>query len=138
MRNQPVESNRQLTLEELIEMAQLEAEAAQFDPSSASSDEEDYTDEDYREDWENDEQDEDEEEMQRHEEAAHTVSIDSQTYFNYQLSMPAPQTAQSLVDRIRPLQEEYNMQMLRAQQAAESQLETVRWQSLIEVVDDTE
>lgn len=138
MRNQPVESNRQLTLEEVIEMAELEAEAAQFDPSSASSDEEDYTDEDYREDWENDEQDEDEEEMQRHEEAAHTVSIDSQTYFNYQLSMPAPQTAQSLVDRIRPLQEEYNMQMLRAQQAAESQLETVRWQSLIEVVDDTE
>jgi len=71
----PVIPNRQLTLEEVIEMAELEAEAAQFDPPSASSDEEDYTDEEYNEDWENDEQDEDEEEMQRHEEAAHTGSV---------------------------------------------------------------
>jgi hypothetical protein len=61
----PVIPNRQLTLEEVIEMAELEAEAAQFDPPSVSSDE----------DWENDEQDEDEEEMQRHEEAAHTGSV---------------------------------------------------------------
>ena len=137
------------TVAEARELAELAAEAAQFDSSLQSS----TIEED--EDWENEEQDEDEEEMQRHEEAAHTVSeteisvTTSQTGVelynellrieaNSWLSNTPPQTAQSLVDRIRPLQEEYNMQMLRAQQAAESQLETVRWQSLIEVVDDTE
>lgn len=151
-----VEPNRQLTLEEVIEMAELEAEAAQFDVPSESSDNEDYGDEFH---W-GDEQDEDEEEMQRHEEAAHTVSIDSQTYFNSQLSMPAPQTAQSLVERVRPLQEAYNMQMLQAQQRADFptyvagidpytsdinsvQVGQVTWRTArregqIELIDDTE
>ena len=132
------QANRQLTLEEVIEMAELEAEAAQFDPVSDSSDEEDYT-EDYNEDWENEEQDEDEEEIQRHEEAAHTGSERNVTMYmsqaaveqfnealraevNSQLSMPAPQTAASLVERLIPLQQEYNRQ----------------WQSVIELVDDTE
>jgi hypothetical protein len=62
--------NRQLTLEEVIEMAELEAEAAQFDIPSESSDTEDYG-EDFT--W-GLEQDEDEQEIQRHEETAHTVS----------------------------------------------------------------
>lgn len=77
---EPVIPNRQLTLEEVIEMAELEAEAAQFDiPSESleSSDDEfdDNDDEDYGENftW-GLEQDEEEEELQRHEEAAHTVS----------------------------------------------------------------
>jgi hypothetical protein len=70
--------NRQLTLEEVIEMAELEAEAAQFDSdlrSSESSDDEFDDDENYGEEfyW-GDQQDEDVEEIQRHEEAAHTVS----------------------------------------------------------------
>lgn len=95
---EPVIPNRQLTLEEVIEMAELEAEAAQFNIPSESSNDEDYGEEFY---W-GDEQDEDEEEMQNHEEAAHTVS---------QLSMPAPQTAASFVERMRPLQNLYNMQM---------------------------
>ena len=76
----PVIPNRQITLEEAIEMAELIAEAAQFDiPSESleSSDDEfdDNDDEDYGEDftW-GLEQDEEEEELQRHEEAAHTVS----------------------------------------------------------------
>lgn len=89
----PVIPNRQLTLEEVIEMAELEAEAAQFDhPLDPPS----VEDEGWNEYWENDEQDEDEEEMQRHEEAAHTVS---------QLSMPQPLST---------------------------------WQSVIQLVDDTE
>ena len=134
----PVIPNRQLTLEEAIEMAELEAEAAQFDPPSVSSDEEDYTDEEYNEDWENDEQDEDEDEMQRHEEAAHTgpernvtmyMNQESAQMFeealrfevNSQLSMRAPQTAASIVERMR---------------------EAVRYetnrQSMIELIDDTE
>ena len=133
-----VEPNRQLTLEEVIEMAELEAEAAQFDSDLEPSDEEEYIDEDYNEDWENDEQDEDEEEMQRHEEAAHTVSErnvtmhlsqESAQMFEeairaeaaFQLSMPAPQTAASIVERMR---------------------EAVRYetnrQSMIELIDDTE
>jgi hypothetical protein len=89
--------NRQLTLEEVIEMAELEAEAAQFDVPSESSDDEFDDDENYGEEfyW-GDEQDENEEEMQRHEEAAHTVS---------QLSMPQPLST---------------------------------WQSVIQLVDDTE
>jgi len=84
----PVVPNRQLTLEEVIEMAELEAEAAQFDNTSESSDDEDYGEEFY---W-GDEQAEDEEEMQRHEEAAHTVS---------QLSMPHPNSAwQSVIQLV--------------------------------------
>lgn len=84
----PVVPNRQLTLEEVIEMAELEAEAAQFDHTSESSDNEDYGEEFY---W-GDEQEEDEEEMQRHEEAAHTVS---------QLSMPQPlSTWQSVIQLV--------------------------------------
>jgi hypothetical protein len=160
------QANRQLTLEEVIEMAELEAEAAQFDPVSDSSDEEDYT-EDYNEDWENEEQDEDEEEMQRHEEAAHTGSernvtmVTSQAGMemfqealraevNSQLSVPASgeelrqfmsHPAESLVERMRPMQDAYNRQMLQAQQSAQLQAERehVRsWQSVIELVDDTE
>jgi len=81
------------TIADARELAELAAEAAQFDhpldPPSV-----------YEEDWENDEQAEDEEEIQRHEEAAHTVS---------QLSMPHP--AGSLVERMRPLQNLYNVQM---------------------------
>jgi hypothetical protein len=74
-----VEPNRQLTLDEVIEMAELEAEAAQFDSDLELSDEEDsYLDDSYFDDEDNsyfnEEQDEDEEEMQRHEEAAHTGS----------------------------------------------------------------
>jgi hypothetical protein len=151
----PVIPNRQLTLEEVIEMAELEAEAAQFDPPLEDS-EEDYTDEEYNEDWENDEQDEDEEEIQRHEEAAHTGSERNVTMYmsqeavevfqealraeaNSQLSMPHP--ADSLVERMRPLQDAYNVQMLQAQQRGQLQAEreAVRsWQSVIELVDDTE
>jgi hypothetical protein len=151
----PVIPNRQLTLEEVIEMAELEAEAAQFDSDLESSDDEDYT-EDYNEDWENDEQDEDEEEIQRHEEAAHTGSERNVTMYmsqeavgvfqealraeaNSQLSMPHP--ANSLVERMRPLQDAYNVQMLQAQQRGQLQAEreAVRsWQSVIELVDDTE
>lgn len=116
---EPVIPNRQLTLEEVIEMAELEAEAAQFDVPlefSESSDDEFDDDEDYGEEFHwGDEQAEDEEEMQNHEEyaveleelardeeAAHTVS---------QLSMPAPHPAESLVERMRPLQNLYNVQM---------------------------
>lgn len=146
----PVIPNRQLTLEEVIEMAEIEAKAAQFDSDLEPSDEEDYTDEEYNEDWENDEQDEDEEEMQRHEEAAHTGSVDAQAYYNSQLIMPAPQTAQSLVERMRPLQDAYNMQMLQAHQISNSYhnasdtvmaaglalLATTR--NSIELIDDTE
>jgi hypothetical protein len=126
------QANRQLTLEEVIEMAELEAEAAQFDPVSESSDEEDYT-EDYNEDWENDEQDEDEEEMQRHEEAAHTVSERSvqihtnlagarmfQEALRTEISNSLPHPAASLVERMRPLQDAYNIQMLQAQQSSNS------------------
>ena len=151
------QANRQLTLEEVIEMAELEAEAAQFDSDLESSDEEDYT-EDYNEDWENDEQDEDEEEMQRHEEAAHTGSERNVTMYMsqvageqfqealraeaaFQLSIPAPQIAASLIERMRPMQDAYNMQMLQAQQRAQLQAERehVRsWQSVIELIDDTE
>ena len=158
------QANRQLTLEEVIEMAELEAEAAQFDSDLESSDEEDYT-EDYNEDWENDEQDEDEEEMQRHEEAAHTVSERNVTMYMsqvageqfqealraeaaFQLSMPHP--AASLVERMRPLQDTYNMQMLQAQQSSDSYhnaSDTVMAAALaslamrrnsIELIDDTE
>ena len=126
----PVVGNRQLTLEEVIEMAELEAEAAQFDvpsESSESSDDEFNDDEDYGEDftW-GLEQDEDEEEMQRHEEAAHTVylytplnsfiDVNGNTITNV-----APQTATSIVERMR---------------------EAVRYetnrQSMIELIDDTE
>ena len=103
----PVVPNRQLTLEEVIEMAELEAEAAQFDHTSESSDNEDYGEEFY---W-GDEQEEDEEEMQRHEEAAHTVS---------QLSMPQPLSAGSIVERMREA----------------VRYETNR-QSMIQLVDDT-
>jgi ABC-type Zn2+ transport system substrate-binding protein/surface adhesin len=138
--------NRQLTLEEVIEMAELEAEAAQFDSDLESSDEEDYTDEEYNEDWENDEQEEDEEEMQRHEETAHTVypytplnsfiDANGNTITNL-----APHPADSLVERMRPLQDAYNVQMLQAQQRGQLQAEreVVRgWQSVIQLVDDTE
>jgi hypothetical protein len=122
----PVIPNRQITLEEAIEMAELAAEATQFDPSS----------EDFEEDWENDEQDEDEEEMQRHEEAAHTGSGRNVTMHmsqaaserfqealraevNSQLSVPASaeelrqfmsHPAESLVEILRPLQHAYNVQ----------------------------
>jgi hypothetical protein len=89
--------NRQLTLEEVIEMAELEAEAAQFDIPSESSDIEDYGEEFY---W-GDEQEEDEQELQRHEEAAHTEYP----------SVMHPHPAESLVERMRPLQNVYNMQM---------------------------
>ena len=106
-------------------MAELEAEAAQFDSDLELSDEEDYT-EDYNEDWENDEQDEDEEEIERHEEAAHTVypytplnsfiDANGNTITNL-----APHPAGSLVERMR---------------------EAVRYetnrQSMIELIDDTE
>jgi hypothetical protein len=68
----PIVPNRQLTLEEARELAELEIEAAQFDPPSEFS-EEDYTDEEYNEDRENNEQEEDEEEIERHEQTAHTV-----------------------------------------------------------------
>lgn len=139
------QANRQLTLEEVIEMAELEAEAAQFDPVSESSDEEDYTDEEYNEDWENDEQDENEEEMQNHEEYAvelEELARDEETAHTVsQLSMPAPQTAASFVERMRPMQDAYNVQMLQAQQRAQLQAERehVRsWQSVIELIDDTE
>ena len=134
----PVVANRQLTLEEVIEMAELEAEAAQFDVPSESSDDEDYGEDFY---W-GDEQDEDEEELQRHEEAAHTVS---------QLSMPAlsivypdPQTAASFVERMRPLQNAYNMQMFEPQQHAELITNRVgtrgeaTGRAVIQLIDDTE
>lgn len=148
------QANRQLTLEEVIEMAELEAEAAQFDSDLESSDDEDYT-EDYNEDWENDEQDEDEEEMQRHEETAHTVYpytalncfIDAN---GNTVSNVSPHPAQSLVERMRPLQDAYNMQMLQAHQISNSYhnasdtvmaaglalLATTR--NSIELIDDTE
>jgi hypothetical protein len=142
----PVIPNRQLTLEEVIEMAELEAEAAQFDSDLEPSDEEEYTDEEYNEDWENDEQDEDEEEIERHEEAAHTVYpytplnafIDAN---GNTITNVAPQTAESLVEIMRPLQDAYNMQMLQAQQRGQLQAEreAVRsWHSVIELIDDTE
>jgi len=131
----PVILNRQLTLEEVIEMAELEAEAAQFDSDLELSDEEEYTDEDYNEDWENDEQDEDEEEIQRHEEAAHTVYpyTPLNSFYPYTplnsfidangntVTNVAPHPAGSLVERMR---------------------EAVRYetnrQSMIELIDDTE
>ena len=151
----PVILNRQLTLEEVIEMAELEAEAAQFDSDLELSDEEEYTDEDYNEDWENDEQDEDEEEIQRHEEAAHTVYpyTPLNSFYPYTplnsfidangntVTNVAPHPAGSLVERMRPLQDAYNVQMLQAQQRGQLQAEreAVRsWQSVIELVDDTE
>jgi hypothetical protein len=127
---------------EARELAELEAEAAQFDiPSESleSSDDEFDDDENYGEDfyW-GDEQDEDEEEMQRHEEAAHTGSERNVTMYMsqvaaeqfqealraeaaFQLSMPHPHPAGSIVERMR---------------------EAVRYetnrQSMIELVDDTE
>lgn len=115
------QANRQLTLEEVIEMAELEAEAAQFDPPLESSNEEDYTDEEYNEDWENDEEDEDEEEIERHEEAAHTVYpysplnsfIDANGNITNNL---ASHPSGSLVERMR----------------------STTWQSVIQLVDDTE
>ena len=62
-----VESNRQITLDEAIEMAEIEAEARFFDPIEVF-------DEEDEENWEdNSEQEEDEEELERHEMAAHTV-----------------------------------------------------------------
>jgi hypothetical protein len=71
------QANRQLTLEEVIEMAELEAEAAQFDSDlefSESSDDEFEDDEDYRgEFYWGDEQAEDVEEILRDEETAHTA-----------------------------------------------------------------
>ena len=107
--------NRQLTLEEVIEMAELEAEAAQFNIPSESSETEDYGEEFY---W-GDEQEEDEQELQRHEEATHIVYTSAagarimedalRAETNSQLSMPHP--AGSLIERMRPLQNVYNMQM---------------------------
>lgn len=148
---------------EARELAELEAEAAQFDVPSESSDDEDYGEEFY---W-GDEQDEDEEELQRHEEAAHTGSERNVTIHTSaagmemfqealraevtsQLTMPAPveevrqfmsHPAESLVERMRPMQDAYNRQMLQAQQSAQLQAERehVRsWQSVIELIDDTE
>jgi hypothetical protein len=49
--------------------------------------------------------------------------------------------ASSLIERMRPMQDAYNMQMLQAQQRAQLQAERehVRsWQSVIELIDDTE
>jgi hypothetical protein len=90
-------------------------------------------------------------------EAAHTVSERNVTMYlsqesaqmfeeavraeaAFQLSMSHP--ANSLVERMRPLQNVYNMQMLEAQQSADLEfqvaLERGRWQSTIELIDDTE
>lgn len=109
-----------------LELAELAAEAAQFDNTlevSESSNDEFDDDENYGEDfdWEDNEAEEyaaELEEMLREEESAHTDS----EQVNYQLEMPAPQTAASLVERLVPLQQEYNRQ----------------WQSVIQLVDDTE
>ena len=129
---------------EARELAELAAEAAQFDVPLESSDDEDYG-ENFT--W-GLEQDEDEEELQRHEEAAHTGSERNVTIHTSaagmemfqealraevtsQLTMPAPveevrqfmsHPAESLVERMRTLQNTHNMQ----------------WQSVIELVDDTE
>lgn len=123
------------TIAEARELAELAAEAAQFDSDlefSESSDDEFDDDEDYGEEfhWGDTEHAVEIEEMLRDEETAHTVS---------QLSMPHP--AESLVERMRPLQDAYNVQMLQAQQRGQLQAEreAVRsWQSVIELVDDTE
>jgi len=148
-----------------LELAELAAEAAQFDSDLEPSDEEEYTDEEYNEDWENDEHDEDAvEEMLREEESAHTGSERNVTvYMNQQaieqfqealraeansqlsgystIAIPEPQAAQSFIERMRPLQDASNRQMLQAQQSAQLQAERehVRsWQSVIQLVDDTE
>jgi len=112
---------------QMTELEELAAEAAQFDPPSEDS-EEDYTDEEYNEDWENDEQDEDEEELRRHEESAHTVS---------EVLLPRSHPTDSLVERMRPLAQQYNAAIF--QNSSGVPINTgPEWQSIIQLIDDTE
>jgi len=122
---------------EARELAEIQAEAALFDHQPELSNEDDQDDEDWL--------DEDFEDSNE-EETAHTVypytALNSFIDANGNIvDSVSPQTAQSLVERIRPLQETYDLQMLRAQQATQLNAEMVHvraWQSIIEVVDDTE
>lgn len=135
-----IEPIREISASESQELADLAAEAAMFDDQSESldqnnDDEEDWTDEDF--------EDEDEEED------AHTFSeltptsgtlyISSADYLSSNfITVTNDTTSISIVDRLAPLQETYNMQMLRAQQAQSELERNVGWQSVIELVDDTE
>ena len=129
---------------EARELAELAAEAAAFN----SPNEEEYLDDTYFED----EQEEDEEEIQRHEEAAHTGSerivrihtnLAGARMFdeslraeaNSQLSMPHP--AESLVERMRPLAQQYNTAIFQNSSGVAINTGST-WQSVIELIDDTE
>ena len=108
--------------------------------------------------------------MQRHEEAAHTGSERNLTIHtsaagmamfqqalraevNSQLSVPDYQIAQSLTERLRPLQDAYNREMSQAQyvagidpytsdinnvQVGQVTWRTARREGQIELIDDTE
>ena len=126
----PVIPNRQLTLDEVIEMAELEAEAATFNhPLEPEID------------WATVETAVDQQET------AHTV-FSNQTTSGYVVShdpysneVIVTNQAQTLIERMRPMQDAYNVQMLQAQQRGQLQAEreVVRgWQSVIELIDDTE
>jgi hypothetical protein len=80
-------------------------------------------------------------------ETAHTV-FSNQTTSGYVVShdpysneVIVTNQAQTLIERMRPMQDAYNVQMLQAQQRGQLQAEreVVRgWQSVIELIDDTE
>jgi hypothetical protein len=146
---------------QMTELEELVAEAAQYDPIEESSDEEESFDDD--EDsagefyWGDAEHAVEIEEMLRDEETAHTVSTVSERSISIhtnlagarmfeealraEVSNSLPHPENSLVERMRPLQNAYNVQMLQAQQRSQLQAERegVRgWQSTIELIDDTE
>jgi hypothetical protein len=136
----PVIPNRQLTLDEVIEMAELEAEAATFNhPLEPEID------------WATVETAVDQQET------AHTDSERSITLITSRAGMEMFQEAlrvevnqnfrdtvvtgqtQTLIERMRPMQDVFNREMFLVQQHAQLLTERVRArQSVIELIDDTE
>jgi len=118
---------------QMTELEELAAEAAQYDPiEEESSDEEESFDDD--EDsagefyWEDAEHAVEIEEMLRDEEAAHTVS---------EVLLPSPHPTDSLVERMRPLAQQYNAAIF--QNSSGVPINTgPEWQSVIQLIDDTE
>ena len=118
---------------QMTELEELAAEAAQYDPiEEESSDEEESFDDD--EDsagefyWEDAEHAVEIEEMLRDEEAAHTVS---------EVLLPSPHPTDSLVERMRPLAQQYNAAFF--QNSSGVPINTgPGWQSVIQLIDDTE